>query len=346
MKENRNMDREVLFFKYCNGIASPEERLLAEKFIADSDTFADELKNVEIAVGIQKKIEEMESLDVHSSYQFTQNKIRKRGRMKKFTTTLYRIAAMLTIPLLISSITFGYMIFNKNRSDVVFVEVASSPGVVSRFELPDKSIVWLNSNSKLRYPVQFTDGKREVEIYGEGFFEVSSDRENPFYVITMSGIKVMAYGTRFNINSYENITEAFLVEGKIDLLNKSGLLKKILPGEEVCIDDLTGKLEVKKINTVEKSAWKDGKIIFRNMPLNKVFEQLSRRYNVEIVLHDEHNLSENYSPRRVTFTNETIQQIMSYLEIAAPIEWKINPTIQNNDSTLAKQRIDVWLKKK
>ena len=95
----------------------------------------------------------------------------------------------------------------------------------------------------------------------------------------------------------------------------------------------------------EKTAWKDGKIVFRNASLEDVFHQLSRRYNVDIVFHDDYKLSDGYRCR-VTFTDETIQQIFGYLEIAAPIRWTVSTPVQKNDSTLVRQRVDVWLKKK
>jgi ferric-dicitrate binding protein FerR (iron transport regulator) len=237
------------------------------------------------------------------------------------------------------------MAFHKGRNEIVYAEVVSAPGLVTSFALPDQSKVWLNSNSRLRYPVSFDGNTRKVELEGEGYFEVESDRKRPFYVTTPSGMQVMAFGTRFNVNVQGNMTETILAEGRVALLDNDSLLKELLPGEEALFDNITGTLEMKSVNLSEKLAWKDGKIIFRNAPLDKVFEQLSKRYNVEIVFHDEYNLSEKYSSRRVTFTNETIQQILSYLEIAAPLEWKISPTVQNGDSTLVRQRIDVWLKK-
>ncbi|MDR0748622.1 MAG: DUF4974 domain-containing protein [Tannerellaceae bacterium] len=298
------------------------------------------------ALRIKKQIEELEACDIAGGYSAMQRKITSRNRKRRMWTALSRAAAILAIPLLLSSLLFAHMAFNGNRAEhITLVEIESAPGLVTRFELPDKSAVWLNSGSTLRYPSAFTDSIRQVELNGEGYFEVKSNPQNPFYVGTASGIRVMAYGTRFNINTTEESTETVLAEGKADILLRDKSLQKLTPGEAAVFDMEKRALSIQKVNTYEKTAWKDGKIIFRNAPLNEVFQRLSRRYNVDIVLHDEHGTAGKYSAR-VTFSDETIQQIFAYLEVAAPIRWKLSTPEQNSDSTLAKQRIDVWLIKK
>ncbi|MDR2919253.1 MAG: FecR domain-containing protein [Tannerella sp.] len=344
MQEEHHIDREILFFRYAAGLASEIEKSQVEELIAGSPEMAGELDAVREALKISRKIHEMESYDIHAGYRELRDVIKKTGKRKQLIRFLSRAAAILTIPLLITTLTFGYLAFHKTPEEIVYAEVVSAPGLISRFELPDKSKVWLNSNAMLRYPVHFNGKAREVELEGEGYFEVQSDKEHPFYVKTTSGTKIMAYGTRFNVNAGGELVEAVLAEGKV-AVSYGDQLQEVNPGEKISIDSKTKEITIEEVNLYEKLAWKDGKIIFRNAPLNEVFDQLSKRYNVDIILHDEYNQSGRYLSR-VTFTDETIQQIFSYLEIAAPIEWKISAPVKNNDSTLTKQRIEVWLKKK
>lgn len=347
MKEELNIDKEVLLFRYSNGIATPEEKAQVEKLIVGSSEISNELKRVQDAVDLKNKIREMESYNVTAGYSNVRKAIQKTNQRKRLITIVSRVAAILAIPLLISTLSLLYVVSEQKQNDVVvYAEVIAAPGTVAQFELPDKSKVWLNSNSVLRYPTRFEGSStREVELEGEGFFEVESDRERPFYVNTTSGMKVMAYGTQFNVNTEKKTIETVLATGKVALFYKDDLLGNLTTGEQASFDMETKKLEKKEINLAEKLAWKDGKIIFRNAPLPEVFDRLSRRYNVDIILHDEHNQSGNYLSR-VTFTNETLQQIFTYLEIAAPITWKLSSPTQNNDSSLMRQRVDVWLKKK
>lgn len=346
MKEDQNIDREMLFFRYCTDHATVEEKMQVEEMVNSSKEVSDELDALREVIFLKKKIAEVESYDVPAGYQGMRRIVGKISRRKQIFSLLSRAAAILAIPLLISTLAMGYLAFHKTQSEVTYTEVVSAPGVVSRLELPDKSKVWLNSNSTLRYPNRF-DGAaiREVELEGEGYFEVHSDKAHPFYVKTASGIEVMAHGTKFNVNSEDKIIETVLAEGKVSLFHFGQKLRELNPGEQALFDSETEQLEMKSVNLYEELAWKDGKIVFRNAPLKKVFEQLSKRYNVDIVLHDEQNQADRYLSR-VTFKDETIQQIFNYLEIAAPIKWKVSTPAQNNDSTLTRQRIEVWLKKK
>ncbi|MDR3338723.1 MAG: FecR domain-containing protein [Candidatus Symbiothrix sp.] len=297
------------------------------------------------ALSIDKKIREIEACDTQEAFGQVLRTIRKHQKQTAFRHTLLRAAAILALPLLLTSAMFGYMAFLKPAGKPVYAEVTAAPGSVVNFELPDRSKVWLNSGSTLRYPATFKGDTREVTLRGEGYFEVLSDKKHPFYVATADGVKVMAYGTRFNVNTEDNTVQTILAEGKVSVFTAGRPLIELQPGDQAVYDESTDKLSVGRINLYEKLAWKDGKIVFRNAGLSEVFRQLSRRYNVDIVLHDQYHQSENYRAR-VAFSDETIQQIFTYLEVAAPIEWKLSRPVQYADSTLAKQRIDVWLNKK
>lgn len=337
----RHTNRESLFFRYCTGAASTEEKVLVEEMMATDATVAPELENLRQAVAIQQQIHQMEAINANAAYAYVHHTIQKSARRKKLTSGLYRAAAILLLPLLISSLTFGYLALRKDRTDAGFAEFAAPPGVVARFELPDKSQVWLNSNSKLRYPIRFDKRAREVQLEGEGFFEVQSDKKHPFYVTTASGLKVMAHGTQFNVDVDPTNTEIILAEGNVALLHHDTVLKEMRPQEAALFDNETGRLEMRNVNLSDKLAWRDGKLIFRDVPLEQIFDQLSRRYHVEIVIHDEHRLLEKYTSCRVTFAYGTIEQMLSYLKIAAPIEWTITQPKQSDE----KQRIDIWIKK-
>ena len=83
------------------------------------------------------------------------------------------------------------------------------------YVLPDSTRVWINSDSELRFPTNFVDGVRRVELRGEAFFDVAHDRRSPF-VVTLSGGDITVYGTRFNVTDYkETGLSAVLVEGSI-----------------------------------------------------------------------------------------------------------------------------------
>jgi ferric-dicitrate binding protein FerR (iron transport regulator) len=342
MDEQYFENKEEIFYRYCHGTATPEERLQVNTLTANSPSAAEELKFVAHAVSIEKNIRELWSYDTSKGFQQVVRTIRKRRKRFVFRHVISRVAAILLLPLLLSTMVLGYMIFHKPLTETVYAEITAAPGSISRFELPDHSKIWLNAGSTLRYPNSFEGDVREVTLAGEGYFEVHSDKKHPFFVTTAAGLKVMAYGTHFNVNVENNIVQTILAEGNVRVFTADRQETELRPGEQAIYDEVTGKISVSRINLCEKLAWKDGKIIFRNAPLREVFHQLSRRYNVDIILHDKYNQSEKYSAR-VTLTDETIQEIFSYLEVAAPIKWKLSTPVQHTDFTLARQQIDVWL---
>lgn len=99
-------------------------------------------------------IRELESIDVLASYQQSKVKIRSLKRMKLYNQ-LMRYAAFLSVPLLLTSLLFGYLYFVEPEEEIKYAEVTSTMGTVTRYELPDHTVVWLNSGTTLRYPTMF-----------------------------------------------------------------------------------------------------------------------------------------------------------------------------------------------
>ncbi len=139
-------------------------------------------------------------------------------------------------------IAFAFAWFLKPAPSIItahaklnFYKVKVAYGSKSTIELPDSSIVVLNSGSTLSYPDRFETGNRTVILNGEAFFEVKKNKHCPFYVKTKD-ITIRVLGTRFNVKSYpdEITTETTLVSGKVEILRNSeldqkGNIKAIVP---------------------------------------------------------------------------------------------------------------------
>mgnify|MGYP001255209177 CR=1 FL=1 len=100
---------------------------------------------------------------------------------------LMRYAAFLTIPLLLSSLILGYLYWGATDTEEKYAEVMAATGSVIRYELPDHSVVWLNSGSTLRYPTVFKKDNRNVELKGEAYFEVKRTGNGLFTSILLPG---------------------------------------------------------------------------------------------------------------------------------------------------------------
>jgi ferric-dicitrate binding protein FerR (iron transport regulator) len=299
---------------------------------------------LQTAKDLQDDIRFYKQIDVSRAYDRTMSEISWEQRKIRFRNVFNRIAAVLFIPLLSGAMILLYLLNHHTGVSLAesFAEVKVSPGTVMQVELPDHTHVWLNSESRLRYPVEFRGRKRAVELEGEGFFDVQTDADMPFEVTVPSGLKVIVRGTEFNLKAYngDEENEVVLQEGTVEVLY-GNCHATVRPGEMVKLNKRNNRITRSAMQTDEKTAWKDGKIIFRNTPIEEVIKQLSRRYNVNITLQNPDRKSYLI---RATFSTETIAQILDYMKLAAPVEWRMIKTEQNEDSTFNRQQINVIIK--
>lgn len=287
-------------------------------------------------------IKEMEAINVPAAYRKAQIKIRNKRKAEAYNL-LMRYAAFLAIPLLLATLTLGYLYLNEPEPEVKYAEVTSTMGTVVRYELPDHSVVWLNSGSKLRYPTVFKKNNRNVELTGEAYFQVEADTERPFYVNTPNGLSVYVYGTQFNVAAYENddYIETVLEKGKVNVVTPGGQETiTLLPGEQLLYDKQTSQTVRNQVDVYGKVAWKEGKLIFRNASLEEIIKRLERHFNVDIEFNN--NTGKEYT-YRATFRTETLTQILDYLAKSANLKWKILTPEQREDDTFTKTKIIVDL---
>ncbi|MGS2740245.1 FecR family protein, partial [Sinomicrobium sp. M5D2P17] len=158
-------------------------------------------------------------------------------------------------------------------------------------QLSDSTGIWLNSETRIKYPVSFAEGRpREVElVYGEAYFEVSPAArhdDTPFRVHTREQV-VEVLGTEFNIKGYreEGRVLTTLVAGKVSVSN-GALTRTIFPGQQSVVEDGKETLEVTAANVTNEIAWKHGEFRFEDMRLEAMLRILSRWYDLEVKFDD------------------------------------------------------------
>ncbi len=145
-------------------------------------------------------------------------------------------------------------------------------------ELADGTRVWLNTESKLRYPVAFTGDERRVEMDGEVYFEVAKNREKPF-VVTVNGVDIRVLGTSFNVSAYQEDVVTTLVTGKVQL-KKGDEQVVLLPNQQAIWSD--DKFKVKQVDARNCVLWKEGIFYFEDVDLEMILDDMARWYNVNI----------------------------------------------------------------
>lgn len=148
--------------------------------------------------------------------------------------------------------------------------------------LADGTMVWLNAESSLRYPVAFLTGERTVEITGEAYFEVAKDPKKIFRV-TSNGAVTEVLGTHFNVNAYnsQGDTRVTLLEGTVAVSNNS--TRKLLAPDQQARLGASGDIVINtKVDLEAVMAWKNGFFNLTNTDIQTIMAQISRWYNVEI----------------------------------------------------------------
>lgn len=150
-----------------------------------------------------------------------------------------------------------------------------------RLTLADGSKVWLNAQSKLVYPVYFTEKERRIRLAGEAYFEVKAGQQ-PFIVET-EDMEVRVLGTHFNVSAYadEETTATTLVSGQVEVNTGSQQKNILFPGQQAIWDKSKGETHVREVNALSYIQWKEGRFVFRNMALKDIMRTLGRWYNME-----------------------------------------------------------------
>lgn len=189
----------------------------------------------------------------------------------------------------------------RSGEDLKYNQISTPRGGQYQIVLSDGTRVWLNSASSLKYPIQFDGNSRIVELTGEAYFEVNSqkgaaNRSIPFLVKT-SKQTIEVLGTHFNINSYEDeeAVKTTLLEGKVavsinsDNLESSNRMDKSVFNDRIILkpneQSILGEsgFKVVEVNGEDFVAWKEGYFSFQRADLKTVMHQLSRWYDVDIV---------------------------------------------------------------
>lgn len=150
--------------------------------------------------------------------------------------------------------------------------------------LADGTEVWLNAETEIRYPVQFTGDKREVYLDGEAYFTVTPDKAKPFVVIS-SHASVSVLGTQFNLRAYpdEPTVSTTLVSGSVIMQSEKYKQQiKLVPGEQGKLEIASANLSKQEVNTYLYTVWKDGRFAFRDARLEDLFNILARWYDLSV----------------------------------------------------------------
>lgn len=308
-------------------LSNPSSALEVEAWLSEHWAMSPEIDSGTMIESVFQQIETYQHVEVEAGLSLT-----------RILKIYQRIAAFLLIPLIGCGIL--YWVANSGQSCGTLTETIAPRGQKSQIVLADGTKVWLNSETRIKYPGTFSKDQRDVYLEGEAFFEVSKNRRQPFIVHT-SGVDVKVLGTKFNVKAYsdENQIETSLFEGKINLLLDSSsptksIEKEIAPGQSFVYSKASHQLAATSLPLEEINGWKNNQLIFKDDTFSNLVKKVERWYDVKIVydeklFNDRRLTVELYEGERLERLMEIISKALSVNYIYAKGEIRLTPKSKN-----------------
>lgn len=228
----------------------------------------------------------------------------------------YCIAAAAAAALFLTGAATSELLTGKRQETVL---MASSKNI-SSYTLPDGSKVWLNKNSWLTYNQRFGKRTRQVALKGEGYFEVNRDERRPFIVKMQNDLDIKVLGTTFNACNYPSLNKAEVIlrSGSVQVSDNGRNEYVILkPNQKFTWNEGTAKIS--SVNAMNCCRWFEHRLVFDNVKLKDILENLSHKYQTEISL-NVGNLADKHMS--MTIRDESVEDILDILTTLLPIRWR------------------------
>jgi ferric-dicitrate binding protein FerR (iron transport regulator) len=330
------MDEKInqLLAKKLSGEATSEELELLNQLITESGEdphtwteLEDAWKRSNFRTVIKNSDQVFESIIQRAEKEDFQSKPKTH-----LTTSLFfyhKFAASLTLLLIAGLTAFLSVEYVQNLGKGILDEKVAilnktvNKGQKLKIFLPDGSQVYLNSESSISYPEQFSSTCREVSIKGEAFFEVKRNPEVPF-IVHSGAVNISVLGTSFNIRNYqeENKVQVALVSGSLSVATDSNATSHLLqPGEQAIYQNLEEEFSKETFDLRTITAWKDGILLFENDSYQNIVHKLERWYDVEITTNKPDQPEWQFSGE---FNNEYLEVVLESISYTKNFKYTIN----------------------
>ena len=240
--------------------------------------------------------------------------------------SILKYAAAILLP--IAGFLFGLHI-SRNFTEITEAEIITlntAPGVSTRANLSDGSVVWLRPNSEIVYPKEFSDKERAIELNGQAYFKVRPDSLWPF-VVRAGDFSATALGTELIIktNPEQGIIETALISGRarIEWTDKDNvLMQKMLEPMELVVYSIEQR-HIESVGPLSEIAaqWNHYFLAFEGVPLGETLEKMADSYNMQLQVAPGVEVGK---PITITVREESFEQILSLLQYIVPFDYAIS----------------------
>jgi ferric-dicitrate binding protein FerR (iron transport regulator) len=321
-----HQDISDLLEKYFAGQCSAEERERVRIWMADP------ANEQELDQFMKGKWDQLPDGGVNAFFEQTRERyaaIRQRIGVKRVVPVAWYYAAASVVALLSFGAVYLYRMELLDLVDPVkMITYETGPGQQLSVRLPDGSKVWLNASTTLNAPDEFRGPTRDLHLNGEAFFEVQHDERKPFYVHT-PGFYTRVLGTSFDVKAYTDDGQGIWVTvatgkvavGEEDSLRGKQELAKLVPNHRGRYDHITKIFYHDTIAAAQITAWREGKLIFRQASLKEMVSTLERWYGIAIDVETSSTLECSFTADY--YAGIGLRDILEALRITGKIDYEI-----------------------
>ena len=313
---------DTLLFRFLDKETSEEENEVILRWVSDSEDNRAEFQRLHQAHHLSKLHSLKADIDVDEAW----NKLNtilpklKNENKRLYPDILWKVAASV---LLVVAGGIGSLWISGYFSDLqksAIVELKASKGEKSQAILADGSLVWLNSQTVLKYDAL---NPRKVTMEGEAFFEVKKDHDHPFEVITASGMKVIVTGTKFNLRSFagEPFVETTLEEGEVKIEGANNQqLAQLEPGQQAQYKIGENNASVRNVSTELYSLWKNNELRFADISFADLIPRIERWYGVTITSNSKQKNDDRFT---MTIKTESLRELLNMMQLTSKFNYEI-----------------------
>lgn len=312
---------DEIVFKYLRGEATPDDKQAIEAWLnADPIEHGEQLKAAHFVYEGSIIYDQVHSGNQH----LKNNKI-----FWKITRYAAGVAAVLL--LVVGAGFLGQKVTYDNlSSQLTVLEVPAGQRI--KVALPDGSQVWLNSMTRIEYPVAFQKNERRVKLSGEALFDVTHHARQPFIVETFA-TEVEVLGTKFNViaNDADHTFSTMLLQGSVKVVNRLNNQSAIVMKPNETVNLVGQKLWLDETKDATALCWVDGQISINGLTFEQLMTKFEKAFGVKIVMQNSKKLDTGFSRGKVRIS-DGIDHALKVLQYGADFTYQKDD--RNNTITI------------
>lgn len=321
---------------YIRNEVSPDEKAAVEAWACASAENEKALLDIACIYYARSGFSSGMRWSTEKAYRKVMDRINRRRFMLRID---WRAAAAAVAALFIINAGLWIMRIPDIRGNIV---LSSNDEKKVEYTLPDGTVVYLNRNSSLIFPVRYEKRERRVILDGEAYFDVAHNSGKPFVVTTGNDVEIRVLGTKFNLEAYasDSIVRASLLEGRISMHIGDGTSEGrqlfMEPNDEICYNTQTDAVVRNNDSMLSGIEWMNNTFVFRDTPLPEVIRQLSHNFGTNFTIEDVELRTYLFTG---TFDNRELPLILEYMKISSGIDIQVeHPNTEDETIVLSRKK--------